>query len=226
MYNKIKNIFRLRSRQAGFTLLEMLIALSVISVGVMAAFTLSTANLNTAKANYSRVLAANLAREGLEAVRNIRDTNWLKIQANATCGATVCTWDNNLDQGTSTISYDSGDDLGDEVNADNIETCFNATTCALKKLDDHGTYYYQHTSGNTTNMARLIILKAICRDTDGSVALPDQYGIVVAGSLTCDVDYEEKVGLQVTSQVYWQDFNKSHTLEAVEELYNWREYEN
>ncbi|KKP90753.1 MAG: hypothetical protein UR94_C0023G0003 [Parcubacteria group bacterium GW2011_GWA2_36_10] len=220
MYNKIKNIFRLRSRQAGFTLLEMLIALSVISVGVMAAFTLSTANLNTAKANYSRVLAANLAREGLEAVRNIRDTNWLKIQANADCGATLCTWDNNLDQGTSTISYDSGDDLGTLINTSDISACFADKSCILKIKNDTGYNIYTHSGGDETNIARLIILKAICRDSDDTLAIQN------SSDENCGATFEEKVGLQVTSQVYWQDFNKSHTLEAVEELYNWREYEN
>ena len=64
------------NNKQGFTLLEVLLALSVLSVGIMAAFTLALANLNTARDNYQRIRAANLAREGLELARNVRDTNW------------------------------------------------------------------------------------------------------------------------------------------------------
>lgn len=214
-----KNIFQLSSRQAGFTLLEMLLALSVLSVGVMAAFTLSTANLNTVKANGQRILAANLAREGVEVIRNIRDSNWLKIQANADCGGTLCTWDQNLDQGTSTIAYDKID-LGTNIPAGKtIEDCFADTTCMILEKNDTGYHIYTE-SGDPTNMARIIILKAICQDSD------DTGDLEISSDLTCGAIYEEKIGLQVTSQVYWHDFSKTHTIEVVEELYNWREYEN
>lgn len=203
----------------GFTLLEMLLALSVISVGVMAAFTLSTANLNTVKANGQRVLAANLAREGIEVVRNIRDSNWLKIQANADCGGTLCTWDQNLDQGTSTIAYDKTD-LGLNIAAgETIEDCFTDKTCMILEKNDTGYHIYTD-SGEETNMARVIILKAICQDSD------DTGELETSSDLTCSGVFEEKVGLQVTSQVFWRDFSKDHTIEVVEELYNWREYEN
>lgn len=221
-------------KNSGFTLLEMLIALSVISVGVMAAFTLSIANLNTTKANYQRVLAANLAREGIEIVRNIRDSNWLKIQSNFDCdensanGTQLCAWDRGLYQNKSIVDYNFNGDLGDEIDYDSsVEDCFNAAnTCKLK---EDNTHLYQHVSGTDTNMARLITLKAICRDTDGSEPVPNTHGIKIAEDIeSCGWfdEYEEKIGLQVTSQVYWEDFSKSHIIEVVEELYNWREYEN
>ncbi len=220
------------NKNLGFTLLETLIALSVVSVGVMAAFTLSTANLNTAKANYQRVLAANLAREGVEIVRNIRDSNWLKIQANADCdgvenGTQLCAWNSGLDKNKSIVSFDASLRLGREIAYESIiEDCFTDGTCKLKEGSLH---HYQHSTGENTNMARLIILKAICRDTDGDVTSPNAYGIKVSEDIDCYAwadGYEEKIGLQVTSQVYWQDFSKTHTIEVVEELYNWREYEN
>lgn len=226
-HNKMKN--------NGFTLLETLLALSVISVGVMAAFTLSTANLNTAKANYQRVLAANLAREGVEIVRNIRDSNWLKIQSNFDCdtvtpGMQLCTtWDSNLDENKSIVDPYNSWDLYNSISFGNsVEDCFNHGDCRLKKNNLNS---INHVSGVNTNMARLIILKDICRDTDGNEPSPDTHGIKVAEELNaCGglgvENYEEKIGLQVTSQVYWQDFSKSHTIEVVEELYNWREYEN
>jgi type II secretory pathway pseudopilin PulG len=61
----------------GETLTETIIALSIMAIGITIASTVilnSMRNLTNAK---NRVTAINIAREGIEAVRNIRDTNWL-----------------------------------------------------------------------------------------------------------------------------------------------------
>ncbi|MBN1258694.1 hypothetical protein JXA05_02970 [Candidatus Peregrinibacteria bacterium] len=63
----------------GETIAETVIALTVLSIGIALSSALmanSLRNINTSK---ERVIATNIAREGLEAVRNIRDTNWLKF---------------------------------------------------------------------------------------------------------------------------------------------------
>ena len=68
---------RIFRNSRGETLAETIIALSVLAIGITIASTViinSIRNLTNAK---SRVTAINIAREGIEAVRNIRDTNWL-----------------------------------------------------------------------------------------------------------------------------------------------------
>ena len=61
-------------------------------MGIMGAFALALANLKQVHLNYDRVLATNLAREGIEIVKNVRDSNWLKIDANVDCdGNCRCT---------------------------------------------------------------------------------------------------------------------------------------
>lgn len=222
------------NKNKGFTLLEMLIALSVISVGVMAAFTLSTANLNTAKANGQRILAANLAREGVEFIRNVRDTNWLRIESNLDCypdtiGTQLCTWDYGLDQTTSTISFETpfadfsqAPLINPPGGVNEVKECFADDTCALDEKNESGKshlYLQRNDPGTRINMARLIILKAICYDLDKDET-------VYSGVVDCPETHKEKIGLQVTSQVFWRDFSKDHILEVVDELYNWREYEN
>ncbi len=62
--------------QRGFTLIEIVVMMAVVVIGVLA--TLSVANLavRTSESNEQRVAAVNLAREGVELVRAIRDSNW------------------------------------------------------------------------------------------------------------------------------------------------------
>ena len=187
----------------------------------MAAFTLSLANLNTARDNYQRIRAANLAREGLELARNIRDTNWLKIEANEECATSInCDWDYGLwdrsnDDATSTIAYNSDPNF---INED-IEACFNDNTCRLYENTD-GFYDHVADNGSLTNLARLINVQAICMSGDGSVHFTGND--FDCGSVSGDTS--DQVGILVTSTVYWEVGNQSHQIEVVEELYNWRAY--
>lgn len=68
---------KLRFNIKGETLIETIIALSILAVGISVSSTVvlnSIRNLTNAK---NRVISVNIAREGIEAVRSIRDTNWL-----------------------------------------------------------------------------------------------------------------------------------------------------
>ncbi len=241
MIKKIKNIYNkyyiafLHTR-AGFTILEMLLALSVLSVGIMATFTLSLANLNTAKDNYQRILAANLAREGVEIVRNIRDTNWLKMEKNlADCdenpgnGLAPCTWDFALNLEVANVDYLNTFLLTPNSSVTNVEECFGYSEQCRLRLAANNMYDHDQNSGEG-NFARLVLLQAICFDAnrESYMSYADGPGPKqISVDLDCsDPDFEEKVGIRVKSQVYWQAAGQGHTVEVVEDLYNWREYAN
>jgi prepilin-type N-terminal cleavage/methylation domain-containing protein len=66
---------KLRS-QSGFTLIEVVIALSVVTVGLLSTLVVANTTVRASDDNERKVTATNLAREGLELVRNIRDSNW------------------------------------------------------------------------------------------------------------------------------------------------------
>lgn len=61
------------------SLIEVIIAIFVIAVGSGAATTLIVSALQANSFSRDNLVALNLAVEGLEAVRIIRDTNWLKF---------------------------------------------------------------------------------------------------------------------------------------------------
>lgn len=63
----------------GETLAETLVALMVLGIGITVASTVISSSIQNMENTYNRILAVNLAREGLEAVHNIRETNWMKF---------------------------------------------------------------------------------------------------------------------------------------------------
>lgn len=59
-------------RQAGFTLIELIASL-VVLIAILQTFLLISANVNSSSLLRDSLIASNLAQEGIEVVRNIRD---------------------------------------------------------------------------------------------------------------------------------------------------------
>lgn len=72
----------------GFTLIEIMVAITVTVVGVAGIYGLVPHIIKTVSYNYNRFIASQLASEAIEIVRNVRDSNWLEGGAN--------TWDEGL----------------------------------------------------------------------------------------------------------------------------------
>ena len=99
----------------GFTLIEAIVAIGVISVGFVGALVLLSKSASQVNLLKNRVIAAHLAEEGVEVVYNIRDTNWLNP---ANPG-----WRNGLDDtANGIVNYDS---LSVTVNSDQNSWCLN-----------------------------------------------------------------------------------------------------
>ena len=70
--NKLKLKFR------GDTLVEVLIAVGILGAVLITSFLLINRGVGTNITVKNKIIAINIAREGIEGIRNIRDTNWLK----------------------------------------------------------------------------------------------------------------------------------------------------
>lgn len=66
---------------AGFTLIEVLLALAVVGVSFGSIFSLLSASVKSSTNITNQLIAANLAQEGLEIIRNIRDSNYVASRA-------------------------------------------------------------------------------------------------------------------------------------------------
>jgi len=65
-----------------FSFVEVMISVFLLSVGMIAIITLMSGNLRDSLDSRNQVIAAGLAQEGIELVKNVRDTNWLVHKTN------------------------------------------------------------------------------------------------------------------------------------------------
>lgn len=65
-----------KRQQSGFTLVEILAVLFVVSIGLIGVLSLIVQNIQSQNINKRTIAAYQLAQEGLELVRKVRDTNW------------------------------------------------------------------------------------------------------------------------------------------------------
>lgn len=67
-------------KNRGFTLIETIVAIFLLTVGVVGSFSLMQRVTSFASITASQFTATYLAQEGIETIRNIRDSNYLKRQ--------------------------------------------------------------------------------------------------------------------------------------------------
>jgi len=71
-------------KNKGLTFIELIIAVFIIMIASSGAFAILHKILSSTSFYSSTIVASSLAQEGLEIVRNIRDTNWLQEENWAT----------------------------------------------------------------------------------------------------------------------------------------------
>lgn len=127
----------------GFTLLEIIVAIVIIEVALVALVSLNVSISKNGNYLIDKTIAINLAREGAELVRNIRDTDTIK-------GKKV--WDEGIKDITcGTIDYNNPTltDLGKDYSS--VSAC--GKNCRLH-LDNKG--FYNHAAGTATKFYRMI----------------------------------------------------------------------
>jgi len=119
----------------GFTLMEAIVAIFLLTVGIVGVLSLVTQTISSATFSKDKLIAAYLAQEGVEIVRNIRDTNWLQE------------W-----------SWNNGLTAGNEYQADyNDQNLFGFTGHPLN-LETATGYYGYDDPGNATKFTRKITI--------------------------------------------------------------------
>jgi len=123
------------NKQSGFSILEIIVIVFIVSLGLLGILSLTTQNIRVQYINKNNLIASQLAQEGLELVRNIRDTNWTIEGSN---------WDTGLSAGTFKIDFD--------------DNALQASSMEDAKLYIDGSGRYQHSILTATNFNRLITI--------------------------------------------------------------------
>lgn len=68
---------KIRNNEEGFTLIEVMIGMMILAVAIVAATNLLISLMRVNENNVKNLQAYYLSQEGIEFVRNVRDTNWM-----------------------------------------------------------------------------------------------------------------------------------------------------
>lgn len=122
--------------ERGFTILEVIAAIFVLLIGVLSAYSVTSQLISSTHLAANRLTAAYLAKEGVEIVRNIRDTNWVEPAPS---------WNDDLGTGNYETDYnDSG-----------LTSCLPCEYNNLRFLR-FDTNFFNYENGDNTNFKRKI----------------------------------------------------------------------
>ncbi|MHA1481959.1 MAG: type IV pilus modification PilV family protein [Candidatus Heimdallarchaeaceae archaeon] len=136
-------------KNKGFSLIEVITAIFILTVGVGGAFSLIYQTLSAVYIVRSELMASFLAQEGVEVVKNLRDNAWLESRA-----ATSTSWLTHLGSGDYRLDYLTQD----------LNTTYGGT---YMKIDSNG--FIGYSGDTTTNFTRKVSLTNVSTTTVGVV---------------------------------------------------------
>ncbi len=71
----------LYKNKRGNSVIEIIVVIIIVTIGIVGAYGIINSGQKLSTTSENRIKAINIAREWLEAVENIRDTNWLKFSS-------------------------------------------------------------------------------------------------------------------------------------------------
>lgn len=191
----------------GQTIIELLIAFSVIVVGLFAAATLTFSNLNTVDRDLDEVVVINIAREGIELTKQIRDSNWLA--GRAFDEGLVDKASGNL---TATPVWD-GIRLAPSFDFAAKDFTDANTTIVRMNAPEAPSFFANSNAaasivGSDTPFKRLLAFYPICED------------MIARKTGTCGT--LKKSGIRVESRIQWSRKGSVKNFVLYEDLYDWK----
>ncbi|MDP1538648.1 MAG: prepilin-type N-terminal cleavage/methylation domain-containing protein [bacterium] len=129
-----------------FTLVEVLIAMFLLTVGTVGAIHAIVRVIEATEVSSSQLIASYLAQEGIEIVRNIRDTNWLEAR----------TASNPWDEGLTNCSGGCIADYKHSYGPNQLDPTLPAYNNQFLNIDTDG--FYSYSTGPPTIFQRKITI--------------------------------------------------------------------
>ena len=198
---------KLLKNQSGFSLTEVMIGIMILTIAIVATTSVLTTLVRTNADNLTTMKAYYFAQEGLEGVRNIRDTNWMHNRGWLSSEGGL--WGDDLDS----INNDDPPGINLNYEALNVLSLINLPNSSnapwsvrgdgkIYKTDDGNDVYFDSDStGEDSGFTRTITVEDYCPD-DPASCLPDHK--------------------LVTSTVRWSLGTKERDLTLSEVLTDWK----
>jgi type II secretory pathway pseudopilin PulG len=195
----------MKKDQTGQGLLEMVFAIGIMVMVVSSVVALTTASLTGQKESEFQLLSNNLAREGIEVARSIRDSNWLA----------GLLWDQGL---VDPLLLSKQAVIEFDPVSNTWQLNFAVATFTDEIFLDSSGVYSQDDSGSPTIFTRTLTLDDICQD---NITLQD---IIRSGISEYCTQNERKIGIKVTSSVSWlEDGGQQQSNLSIDVLlYEWK----
>ncbi len=199
-----KFYYRLFINQKGFGMVELVITIVILGFGLFSLLNLMSFLVRADRINKIDFIALNLARQGVEVIRNIRDSNWLSGKK----------WDDGLSLGN---DYSGIVDFDLNTNKWKVDFLPNSIDDNYTKLyfNEKEKIYTHQPIGKYTNFRRILKLKSICYDYFESKEIIKDSGNFCSGN-------EKKVGIYIVSLVAYQNGDFKREVKLVDKIYNWR----
>lgn len=191
----------------GQGLLEAMAGITIIIIGLTGILAIGYGSMMSNYEAQTRVVAANLAREGVEATHNIRDSNWL--------GANL--WDDGLHNAADYNGVPILDCLTGrwQINFTPNDILSDVAKVYQYTAENYNNLFVQADSqpANTSEVPfkRFITLRAICYD--GSAES-------IEDSAACSTG--NKIGVRMSVEVLWTEHSRTHNLTVEDSVYDWR----
>jgi prepilin-type N-terminal cleavage/methylation domain-containing protein len=195
-------------KKNGLTIIELIISIFILSIAVIAVYSAFSVMIILTSDLTDRLTATYLTQEGMEIVRNIRDANWLYIDAEcpdsceqgwASQGLSACVGGCEADYTTGTADGGSMVQLG------------GSEALNYLYLTD-GFYDYDNLHGEKTKFKRKITIT----DLSGSSIDSDDYAMKVK----VETSWDSK-GSILSGSVLAGTCGANNCISAEETLYNW-----
>ncbi len=187
---------------SGFTLIETLVAVTIIAVAIAGPLLSAARAMNAAAIAGEQLTASYLAQEGIEYVRLMRDDAYLATRSSDSAWTTFLTGsaaESVAQCRTSACTLDPTKSMG--VGASYALDPCSGNSCAPLYLLSNGVYTEQTGSGTLTPYHRTIQVENIPGTTDGSVPYPEK---------------------RVISTVWWTFRGTPYTITVADNLTSWQ----
>ena len=185
--------YKLKAKE-GFTLVESLVAIAVFTVGISAAIFVIQQSFFVGARVKNKIIAAHLAQEGIEVIRNIRDRNWIQGKVyNVGDVAANCFNESNC----WTNGINDSDGSGNFTKTGCVQynnASLAASPCALgPHLSFDGSYYISVGSGVSYQFSRDVTTEFVPLDTIPDPDEPEHLKVIstVTCGIGCSVSLEE-----------------------------------